>query len=133
MSEKVNLGEIEEKVSGIRKFPSGAIRSDDAESARFDLISPIALLRLAQTYNEGALKYPAHNYLKGIPASDLMNHALRHIMLWMAGDRSEPHIPHAVWGLCTLIHFEETRADLMDMPPYQLPQEVIDLFTPKKD
>lgn len=109
------------KPDNLHRFESGAVRSTDADTCRFDLISPIALRRLAETYAEGAAKYPPNpvthqcNYKKGIPASNLMNHLLRHIFLWLAGDKSEPHLEHAAWGLFTIMHFEETRPDLIDV------------------
>ena len=95
----------------LKKFHSGAVRSTDADDVRFDLISPIALTELARTYAEGAQKYGDNNWLKGIPRSDLLNHALRHIFLYMAGDTSEPHLPHAMWNIAALIHFHHN-------PPY---------------
>lgn len=99
----------------IKKFSTGAVRSSDADSVRYDLISPIALRRLAETYAEGAKKYGPNNWLKGIPVSDLLNHALRHINLWMSDDCTEDHLAHAVWNLCSIMHFEETRPDLFDV------------------
>lgn len=99
-----------------KQFKSGAVRSKDADNVRYDLISPIGLRRLAEAYAEGAAKYGEYNWLKGIPASDLSNHALRHIYLWLSGDKSEDHMGHAIWNLITLAHFEETRPDLMDIP-----------------
>src|SRR5690348_2093930 len=89
---------------GIREFETGAVRSSDADNVRYDLISPIALDEIAKTYHEGASKYGDHNWLKGMPVSDLLNHALRHVYLFLSGDRSEPHLPHAAWGLMAAIH-----------------------------
>ena len=103
----------------IKQFDTGAVRSKDADNVRFDLISPIGLRRLAETYAEGARKYAPHNWTKGIPASDLANHALRHIYLWLQGDTSEDHMSHAIWNLITIAHFEETRPELIDIPTRQ--------------
>ena len=100
-------------MSDVKQFPSGAVRSTDADNVRYDLITPIGLRRLAETYAEGARKYGDHNWLKGIPSNDLVNHAIRHIMLWQVGDTSEDHLAHAVWNLMALMHFEETRPDLI--------------------
>lgn len=100
----------------MKRFKSGAVRSRDAEETRFDLITPIGERRLAATYAEGAAKYGDNNWLKGIPASDLLNHAKRHINLWLAGDATEDHLAHAAWGLFAVMHFEETRPELIDVP-----------------
>ncbi|MEQ8785098.1 MAG: DUF5664 domain-containing protein [Pirellulaceae bacterium] len=98
------------------KFPTGAQRSGDAETERFDLISPVSLSRLAQTYAEGAAKYGERNWELGMPASALVNHAARHLNLWLSGDVREDHLAHAAWNLFALMHFEATRPDLIDVP-----------------
>ncbi|MEM1953412.1 MAG: DUF5664 domain-containing protein [Candidatus Caldarchaeum sp.] len=104
-------------MSQLKQFATGAVRSRDADMYRYDLVTPIGMRRLAETYAEGAEKYGVDNWKKGIPASDLVNHALRHIFLYLAGDTSEDHPAHAVWNLMTLMHFEETRRDLLDCGP----------------
>lgn len=85
-------------------FQGGARRSADAEAVRYDLISPIALEALARTYAEGAAKYGDFNWENGMPAHDLLNHALRHIYLFLSGDRSEEHLSHAMWNVGAAIH-----------------------------
>lgn len=87
-----------------RVFDTGATRSSDAEATRFDLISPIALDAWARTCAEGARKYGDHNWEKGIPAHDLLNHAIRHIYLFLEGDQSENHLAHALWNIGGAIH-----------------------------
>ncbi len=123
------------KPETIRKFSTGAVRSADADTTRYDLISPIGLRRLAETYGYGAKKYDDNNWLKGFPAGDTLNHLLKHIEQWRAGDHErrrgefgkdgkvteehKDHLAHAVWGLFALMHFEETRPELIDLPPWK--------------
>lgn len=102
--------------TNITTFPSGAVRGTDAENVRFDLITPIGLRRLAETCAEGARKYGDRNWEKGMPASVMLNHAIRHIYLWLQGDRSEDHLAHANWNIMAVCHFEETMPDLIDVP-----------------
>jgi len=97
-------------------FESGAVRCADADSERYDLITPIGLRRLARVYAKGAQRYGARNWEKGIPASNLINHALRHITLYLLGDTSEDHVVHAAWNLLAVAHFEETDPSLIDIP-----------------
>ena len=89
-----------------------AVRSGDADGCAFHLISPIALLRLATTYREGSNKYGDYNWTKGFPPGECLNHALRHIFYYLAGDRSEDHLAHAAWNLFTVMHFEQTNPEL---------------------
>jgi hypothetical protein len=105
-------------------FESGAVRSVGCAlekagrfPARFDLVSPIGLRRVAEAYGEGAQKYEPGNWTKGIPESSLVQHAQAHIMAYLMGDTSEDHIGHAIWNLMTLAHNQEQRPDLMDLGP----------------
>jgi len=96
-------------------FETGAERCKDVAGSldkpcRYDLISHVALRRLAETYAEGAEKYGAGNWRKGIPMENLMNHALAHLVAYSGGDRNEDHLAHAVWNLATMMHFEELPA-----------------------
>lgn len=103
---------VKEQIGGSVKFTTGAVRSSDAEGARYDLISPIGLEAVARTCAEGAAKYSDYNWERGMPVHDLLNHAIRHIYRYLAGDRSEPHLPHAAWGLMAAIHSETLWPDL---------------------
>ncbi len=105
-------------------FETGAIRGagcalqrKDRFPARFDLITPVGLRRVAEAYGEGAEKYPLGNWTKGIPESSLLQHAQAHLAAYMMGDKSEDHIGHAIWNLMTLAHNQEMRPDLMDLEP----------------
>lgn len=84
-------------------FKSGAVRSADANHLRFDLIHPIAWLALARVHGEGAIKYGDCNWERGMPCTDILNHVLRHYCMYLAGDRSEPHLEHAAWGAMNMI------------------------------
>lgn len=59
-------------------FASGAHRSEVIK-ARFDLIPPQALRRLALRYGLGAVAYGEHNWQKGLPFSDTLNHIQEHL------------------------------------------------------
>lgn len=89
---------------GLTKFNTGAIRSDDRADVRFDLLSPIAMKSWAETSAEGAKKYGAHNWERGMPVSDLLNHVIAHLYFFLGGDRTEDHLGHAMWGVAAAIH-----------------------------
>lgn len=100
----------------LTRFATGAVRGADAENVRFDLVTPIGLRRLAETCAEGARKYGDHNWQRGMPASVMLNHAIRHAYLWLAGDDTEDHLAHAAWNLLAVCHFEETMPAMVDIP-----------------
>jgi len=60
----------------------------------------------AQALHEGARKYGERNWEKGLPKSNLINHALHHLFKLVEGDTSENHASHLVWNVLTLIHFQ---------------------------
>jgi len=93
--------------TAVKEFETGAVRSTDADGERFDLLSPPAMRRLAAVCAEGAEKYSAHNWERGMPVTDLLNHGLRHLFLYLAGNRDEDHLGHALWNIAGAIHSEE--------------------------
>jgi len=94
------------------KFGTGAVRSSDVEEFRYDLVSPIGLREVARACAEGAEKYGDWNWEKGMPVHDLLNHVLAHIYQFLGGDRSEPHLGHAAWGILAAIHSHELWPEL---------------------
>lgn len=101
------LADKDEKPGTTSKFGTGAVRSSDVEEFRYDLISPIGLREVARACAEGAAKYGDWNWERGMPVNDLLNHVLAHIYKFLAGDRSEPHLGHAAWGMLAAIHSQE--------------------------
>jgi len=102
--------------NGMVRYESGAVRSSDAENERWDLITPFGLRRLAETCAEGARKYGDRNWEKGMPASVMLNHAIRHLYLYLSGDTSEDHLAHAAWNVLAVCHFEEVMPEMIDIP-----------------
>jgi hypothetical protein len=82
---------------GDREVYEGGGQRDRVEE-RFDLIPPTALLAVAKAMGEGGKKYGDWNW-QGLPMENLLNHAMRHIVLYMEGDRDEDHLGHAAAGL----------------------------------
>lgn len=94
------------------KYDTGAERSADCDNVRYDLISPIGIAALARTYAEGAEKFGAYNWENGMPATDMINHALAHIFKWLGGCRAEDHLGHAGWNILGAIHSLERWPEL---------------------
>ena len=44
------------------------------------------------------------NWERGMPLTDLLDSAMRHITSYLAGDRNEPHLPQAAWNILNAIY-----------------------------
>ena len=86
---------------------NSAIREPETEKGRYDLISPIALHRLAQHYENGSKKYADRNWEKGIPLSRLLSSAMRHLNKLIAGMDDEDHAAAVCWNIFAYIHIKE--------------------------
>lgn len=115
------------------EYASGAVRSADCDTVRYDLISPIGLHALAKTYAEGAEKFGAHNWENGMPVSDLLNHAIAHVYKFLAGNQDEDHLGHAAWNILGAIHSLEKWPELntgrLRGPNCQIPDNDVVLTT----
>jgi hypothetical protein len=123
----------EVKDSGQRQeFDTGSKRDTSIGKGRFDLISPIALKRLAQHYENGARKYGDRNWEKGQPLSRYLESAARHLNCLLAGKNDEDHASAISWNLFAFVHTQE----LIILG--HLPQELdnmphVDITQPKKE
>ena len=94
--------------SGKREiFPSGGKRDPQEGKGRYDLISPLALRRLAIVYEKGAKKYSDRNWESGMPLSTFLSPSLRHTQQNIEGHRDEDHLAQAAWNLFSAMHTEE--------------------------
>lgn len=55
---------------------------------------PKALLAVGAAMKEGAERYGEQNW-RGFPVEVPINHAMRHLVQYLSGDRSEDHLGHA--------------------------------------
>lgn len=108
-----------------KKYETGALRDSPEGKGRFDLISPIALTRLACVYERGANARGERNWEKGFSICRALCSSIRHIYQYLAGLRDEDHLAQAAWNLFAAIHFEEMiergllPKNLDDLPNYQ--------------
>lgn len=113
------------KDSGNRQtFGSGAQRDREVGKGRYDLVTPLAMKRLADIWEKGSLKYSARNWEKGMPLSRYVDSAMRHLFQFLEGRRDEDHAGQSAWNLLCLIHTEECinrgllPKELNDLPNY---------------
>ena len=62
---------------------------------RFDLIDAKAVFEMAKVLNEGAEKYGEDNW-RLIDVKDHLNHLIMHAYAYLAGDRTDDHLSHAL-------------------------------------
>lgn len=64
----------------IRRFPSGAVRSDDRGRIKPSYISPYALEEIAEHFGNNENDFGATNYFKGIKPGDIIDSVGRHYL-----------------------------------------------------
>ena len=113
------------KDSGKRQqFKTGSQRDTQDGKGRYDLITPLAMKRIADIYERGAKKYTERNWEKGQPLGRYMDSALRHLFKHIEGQRDEDHLGQAAWNLLSALHTEEMidrgllPKELNDLPNY---------------
>jgi hypothetical protein len=119
----------EVKDSGKREdFITGSRRDTREGKGRFDLISPVSLLRLAKHMENGAVKYGDKNWERGQNLMRYFDSTIRHMYKFLEGHRDEDHLAAAMWNVHAMIHTEEMIArgllpkELNDMPNYLVTQ-----------
>lgn len=123
----------EVKDSGKRQeFSTGSVRDTRTGKGRFDLISPVALKRLAQHYENGSIKYGDRNWEKGQPLSRYLDSLIRHAYCLLEGKIDEDHASAIAWNAMAYVHTEEMikrgllPKELNDMPNYLIKDKTDD-------
>jgi hypothetical protein len=107
-----------------QEFDTGSIRDTRKGKGRFDLLSPISITRLAQHFENGAVKYGDRNWELGQPVSRYLDSAIRHCYKYLEGHREEDHMAAAMWNIHAIMHTEEMVCrgrlpkELVDWPDY---------------
>lgn len=98
--------------------PGLAIRveSSDRPPANWCTLDQESIRAIAETNAEGDKRYGTDNWMKGIPASNLLNHALDHLFRLLDGNSDEPHIEHAMWNLGKLRWMAKNKPEMIDLP-----------------
>ena len=98
-------------------MPEG--RKDDGGKVRMELLSSIALRKVAEVLTFGAKKYADENWRAGIAWKRVIGAALRHLTAWKDGEDADPetnlsHAAHAACCLMFLLEYLETHPELDD-------------------
>jgi len=115
------------KDSGQRQsFQTGAVRDAQSGKGRYDLLPPRAIRRLAEHYENGAVKYGDKNWEKGIPLSRMIDSALRHLFKALEGQTDEDHLTACAWNVLGIVELQERIEEGL------LPKELDDLNKKEK-
>ena len=73
-----------------------------------------AILELAIHFEEGAQKYEARNWEKGIPISSFVSSGIRHYLKYRRGDNDERHDRAFLWNMVCLLWTLENHPEMDD-------------------
>ena len=107
-----------------KEYTTGSKRSSRDGKGRFDLIPSHALTRMAQHFENGAKVYGDRNWEKGQPLSRYLDSAMRHLVEYLGGGRSEDHIIACAWNCFAFVETQKWIAD------GKLPPELDDMNSP---
>lgn len=142
--ELVTAADQESAVQGLR-YNAGKLRVDaippqftrmiaeimtEDPTLRIDLIPKLFLKELAIVFTVGSEKYPARNWEKGMPWSDVIGPLSRHWLHWLEGKTRDKELPRChhlallAWNAAVLMDYErscpelDNRAEMYpDWPP----------------
>lgn len=110
------------KDSGKRQeFNTGSKRDTNENKPRYDLISPIALKRLAIHTANGAKKYGDRNWELGQPLNRYIESLERHLHSLKIGLIDEDHEAAVMWNIMAFMHTKTK------IKAGELPKELNDL------
>lgn len=122
-----NFSEVKESQGKEREFGTGGVRDMGAGKGRYDLLPMLAMFRLARHFENGARRYKARNWEKGLPLSVYWDSAFRHLLKVMLGLEEEDHESACMWNIACFI---ETK---MRIELGILPKELDDMPDTFKD
>jgi len=88
-------------------YPSGATRNKLA--IRYDLLRPEFIAGMAKVMHEGAQAHGERNWEMGGEEmiDTTVNHLTNHLVEWLRGDRSEPHLPKVAVNAMMLYFYSQ--------------------------
>jgi len=94
-----------------QEYITGAHKEIQKGKGAFYLIPYEAMELLALRFEEGALKYGERDWEKGMPISDCVSSAMRHILKYAWGWNDETHLGAALWNIAAICYYEKKHKD----------------------
>lgn len=114
----------------IVKFSTGAVRDENGFNFHFHSVSPYGLRRLAMIHHEGDTRYGYNNWRKGMPHSNIINHLINHLMIYLQeGNRNQDNLAKIAWACFTLMEFEAVYGQKFN----DLPSVFLENYLAEKD
>lgn len=111
------------KDSGERRtFSTGAQRDRGHGKGKPSLVPGFVIWLVSRIYEDGAIKYTDRNWEKGMPLSEYIDSAERHLQKLKDGLRDEPHASQVIWNMigyiftATMIKLKLRDQSLNNMP-----------------
>jgi hypothetical protein len=86
-----------------RSFGTGSVRDVRTGKGRYDLIPPLAIKRIAQHFENGAVKYGDKTWELGQPLSSYLDSGLRHTFNLLDLKVDEDHAAAGIWNLIAFL------------------------------
>ncbi len=107
------------------EFDTGAVRDASQGKGVPSHLPTRALMRVSQRFEDGAAKYNAHNWRKGIPLSRYVDSLNRHLWAFMQGDTTEDHLGAITWNaMCLSETYDLISEGKLPEPLNDLPEHV---------
>lgn len=116
--------------SGSRsQFSTGAVRDAMKGKGCPSHLPTRALMRAAKRFEDGAEKYNAHNWRKGIPMSRYVDSLYRHLWAYMSNDTSEDHLGAVIWNAMCLSETNDLiKGGYLDPKLNDLPENNLEFY-----
>ena len=103
---------------------SGRAVRHNSDKIRYDLIPPLANKEYAKVWTVGAAKYEPRNWEKGMPYTEVIASAMRHLEAIRLGEDIDPedgllHAAHLMCNAAMLAEFHYTHPEFDDRVKYE--------------
>jgi hypothetical protein len=101
-----------------KKTPKKKAKRNNKTKPKPSLISPIAMIGLAEVMTSGLKEYGRYNWQKGLPWTETVDSLMRHTLAFLGGEdfdeSGHPHVDHIQSNAMILAHHFRTKKEFDD-------------------